>query len=55
MWLTEAEVAALTRRKRPSAQMRELVRSGIPFRVVDGRPIVVERDLSTTEKRVKRL
>ena len=40
MWLNEQQVADLTRRKRPSAQMRVLAESGIPFRQVDGRPIV---------------
>lgn len=55
MWLSDDQVAELTRRKRPSAQIRELMRAGIPFRVVAGRPIVVSTDIAPTTKRVKRL
>jgi hypothetical protein len=55
-WLSDKEVARLTRKKRPSAQIRVLVDAGIPFRVVDGRPIVVETHVSPeSDKRVRRL
>lgn len=55
-WLSDKEVARLTRKKRPSAQIRVLVDAGIPFRVVDGRPIVVETHVSpASDKRVRRL
>ncbi len=56
MFLTESQIEQLTRRKRPSAQIRELAKAGIRFRVVSGRPVVVERDLAAPETRtVKRL
>jgi hypothetical protein len=55
VWLTDDQVAELTKRKRPSAQMRQLAKDGIPFREVSGRPIVVERDLVATQKRIKKL
>lgn len=55
MWLTQAQLVELTRRKRPSAQAKALIEAGIPFRIVSGRPIVVESDLSTERKQVKRL
>lgn len=42
MWLSDAELRDLTRRKRPSAQMRVLAQAGIPFNVVAGRPVVVK-------------
>jgi len=42
MWLSPKQLEDLTGKKRPSAQMRELARSGIPFKVVAGRPIVVQ-------------
>lgn len=41
MWLSPTQLIDLTGKKRPSAQMRELARSGIPFKVVNGRPVVV--------------
>lgn len=56
MWLSEQEVQSLTRRKRTSAQIRVLVEAGIPFLLVDGRPIVVKTHVSpASEKRVRRL
>ena len=41
-WLTDDEVAELTRRVQPAAQMRALrnARPPITFTVVDGRPVV---------------
>jgi len=39
-WLTDEQVEALTRRKQPAAQMRELNRAGIAFDEVAGRPVV---------------
>jgi hypothetical protein len=55
VWLTEQQIEKLTRRKRPSAQIRVLAQDGIPFRVVAGRPIVIAKDLETSNKRVRRL
>lgn len=46
LWLTERQITELTRHSQPAAQIRMLVRSGIPHRVVDGRPIVMARDIS---------
>ena len=40
MFLTDKQVAALTRRKRADAQARVLAESQIIFRMVDGRPVV---------------
>lgn len=54
MWLSEQDIARLTRKKRPSAQIRQLALDGVPFRVVAGRPIVMEADLRE-QKRVKAL
>ncbi len=45
MWLTEREIARLTRRKRPTAQAEVLREAGIPYVVVDGRPIVLKDSL----------
>ena len=45
-WLTEKQLAELTRRTQPAAQIRVLQEAGIPHRVVDGRAIVLERDLA---------
>lgn len=39
-WLTDPELRFLTNRRRPSAQARVLRAAGIPFRMIDGRPIV---------------
>lgn len=51
MWLTDEEVEALTRRQRPTAQARVLLQSGIPFRMVDGRPIVEKGIVVKSEPR----
>ena len=40
-WLSDSEMEALTKRKKPTAQMRVLAEAGIPFKVVAGRPVVV--------------
>lgn len=45
MWLTEKQVERLTRRKRPSAQIEVLHEAGIPYVVVDGRPVVMKDSL----------
>lgn len=48
MWLTETQIEKLTRKVRHRAQIRVLEEACIPHRVVDGRPIVLERDLAPT-------
>lgn len=45
MWLTEKQVERLTRRKRPSAQAEVLREAGIPYSMVDGRPVVLKDSL----------
>lgn len=42
MWLTDNELERLTRRKRPKAQAEVLRRAGIPYTMVDGRPVVLK-------------
>jgi hypothetical protein len=42
MWLTDKQLERLTRRKRPQAQAQVLREAGIPFDMVDGRPIVAK-------------
>ena len=59
-WLSDEEVAALTKRKRPSDQVKILLRDGVPFRMVAGRPIVLESALepvahSDARPRVRKL
>lgn len=39
-WLTDKEVEQLTRRKQAAAQMRVLEDAGVPFVMVDKRPVV---------------
>lgn len=51
MWLSESQVQDLTKKKRPSAQIRVLVESSIPFQVVAGRPIVVASDLEQSREK----
>ena len=46
--LDEGEVAAITRRKRPTAQARVLRESKIPFLMIDGRPVVSRAALVET-------
>lgn len=41
LWLTEDEIAALTKCKRVPGQVRELMAAGIDFRMVAGRPLVL--------------
>jgi len=48
-WLSDKEVAKLTRRKRPKAQIQVLKDGGIQFRVVDGRPIVPRSEIEQTQ------
>jgi len=50
MWLTDKQLEALTRRKRPSAQAQVLLEAGIPFDMVDGRPVVLKDSLSRRER-----
>jgi hypothetical protein len=50
IWLTEAEVQELTRRKQGAAQARKLGEAGIPFRMVDNRPVVLRSDVQTEER-----
>ena len=50
MWLTDKQVAELTRIKRSSAHIWVLAESGIPFDVVEGRPVVLKESLSHREK-----
>ena len=40
MYLSDKEIKKLTRRKQGPAQARVLMESNIPFRMVDGRPVV---------------
>lgn len=49
-WFTESEIEALTRRKRPSAQARVLQQAGIPFQMVDNRPLVMRDYAAHTPK-----
>lgn len=60
MWLTDEQVAELTKRKRPKGQVEVLARDGIPFVMVAGRPVVMENALapvqqSTARPRVRKL
>ena len=41
MWLTDEQVAELTKAKRVSKQVEVLARAGVPFKIVAGRPIVL--------------
>lgn len=50
MWLSEKEVEKLTRRKRPKAQEEVLRKAGIPYNMVDGRPIVLKDSMLPQEK-----
>jgi len=45
MLLTDKELERLTRRKRPSAQAQVLREAGIPYWMVDGRPVVLKDSL----------
>lgn len=50
-WLSERQLIALTRRRQGAAQIRVLKEAGIPFRVVDSRPIVLAADVAPGEGR----
>lgn len=50
MWLSEQEVAALTRRVKPTAQRKVLDKDGIPYSWVDGRPVVLLSDIRHSER-----
>lgn len=54
MWLTDKQLERLTRRKRPRAQAQVLREAGIPYSMVDGRPIVA-KDWQHTERPKGRL
>lgn len=47
-WLTDEEIKELTGRTKLSAQRRVLIRNHIPFREVDGRPVVLRESLGIT-------
>lgn len=49
-WLTEKQVEKLTKKKRPKAQARELDRSGIPYRIIAERPVVLVQNLSPVQQ-----
>ena len=44
-WLTEKQVEILTGKKQVGAQVKVLVRDGVPFKMVGGKPIVMESAL----------
>jgi hypothetical protein len=50
MWLTDKQLESLTRRKRPRAQAQVLREAGIPYDMVDGRPVVLKDSLSRRER-----
>lgn len=50
MWLTDKQLEALTRRKRPRAQAQVLREAGIPYNMIDGRPVVLKDSLSRRER-----
>lgn len=51
MWLSEQQLQDLTRRVQRSAQVRVLDKAGIPYRLVDGRPVVLLSDLPVGSRR----
>lgn len=55
MWLTEKQVERLTRRKRPTAQAEVLREAGIPYNMIDGRPVVMKDSLLHRDKPKGRL
>ena len=50
IWLTDKQLESLTRRKRPRAQAQVLREAGIPYDMVDGRPVVLKDSLSRRER-----
>jgi hypothetical protein len=48
-FLTETELIEYTQRKQPAAQARALARAGVPFRMVNNRPVVVRSDTHPPE------
>ena len=46
--LTDDELTRLTRKARPSAQIRALREAGIPLKVISGRPVVARAALIET-------
>lgn len=55
MWLSEQQLAELTRRSKAGAQRKVLEQAGIPYRLVDGRPVVLLSDLQQTRGRRERV
>jgi hypothetical protein len=60
MWLTEKQVQDLTKAKQVQKQVAVLTRDGVPFKMVAGRPIVMESALapvaeSTARPKVRKL
>lgn len=51
MWLSDEEIRVMTRRVKPSAQKRVLEGDGIPYRMVDGRPMVLRSDVMPQRRR----
>lgn len=51
MWLSDAQLRQYTRRQKPSAQRRVLDDAGIPYRMVDGRPVVLISDACHQRKK----
>lgn len=49
-WLSDKEVAEYTRRVKPSAQRKVLDRAGIPYKWVDGRPVVLRSDIGHSDR-----
>jgi hypothetical protein len=47
-WLSDEEVAALTRKKQAPAQERVLSDAGIKFKIIDERPVVLRSALEET-------
>ena len=45
-WLSDDQLARFTGYERPTDQMAELAKSGIPFHVMRGRPRVMVNDMS---------
>lgn len=60
MWLSDKQLADLTRAKRVKKQVEVLTAARIPFRMVNERPVVLVSDLqtvaeSTTRPKVRKL
>ena len=49
-WLSDDQLARLTKKKHIKAQVSVLVAAGIPFAMVAGRPVVVESSLQPMQQ-----